>query len=146
MRWLVGIGKFMRPYLHNHSQEYQCEWTIPLNNCLLYWYFQQHQHCKNVLHNLRSLAWALIIVGPQATPQRAHALRLVQRYHLVGSSWLLVSLLNKCETLNSHKIVWKKIFSIFLSAYCFCTLNILLASSNAPLDADVSIWVPEKLY
>jgi hypothetical protein len=102
LRWLVGIGKFMRPYLHNNSQECQCEWTIQLNICLLYWYFQQHQHCKNVLHNIRSLAWALIIVGPQATPQRAHALRLVQRYHLVGSSWLLVSLLNKCETLNTH--------------------------------------------
>ena len=102
LRWLVGIGKFMRPYLHNHSREYQCEWTIQLNICLLYWYFQQHQHCKNVLHNIRSLAWALIIVGPQATPQRAHALRLVQRYHLVGSLWLLVSLPNKCETLNSH--------------------------------------------
>jgi hypothetical protein len=51
---------------------------------------------------MRSLAWALIIVGPQATPQRTHALRLVQKYHLAGSSWLLVSLFCKCETLNSH--------------------------------------------
>ena len=101
----VESSALMRPYLHNHSQEYQCEWTIQLNICLLYWYFQQHQClsiAKNVLHNIRSLAWALIIVGPQATLQRAHALRLVQKYHLVGSSWLLVSLLSKCETLNSH--------------------------------------------
>jgi hypothetical protein len=82
--WLFNVSHLLRkltnnPYLHNHSQEYQCEWTIQLNICLLYWYFQQHQHCKNVLHNIRSLAWALIIVGPQATPQRAHALRLVQK-------------------------------------------------------------------
>jgi hypothetical protein len=94
-----------RFYLHNHSQEYKCEWTIQLNICLLYWYFQRHQCLtitQNVLHNIRSLAWAPIFVGPQTTPQSTHALRLVQRFHPVGSSWLWVSFLNKCETSNSH--------------------------------------------
>ena len=47
-----------------------------------------------------------------------------------------------------YKIVWNKfnLFSIFLLAYFFCTLNILLAPPIAPLDADFSMWVPEKLY
>jgi len=76
-----------------------------LNICLLFWYFQQHQClsiAKNVPHNIRSSAWDPILVGPHATPQRAHALRLVHGYHSVGSSWLWVSLLNKCETSNSY--------------------------------------------
>jgi hypothetical protein len=85
----VESNALARPYLHNHSQEYKCEWTIQLNICLLHWYFQRDQCLsitQNALHNIRSLAWVPIFVGPQATPQRTHALRLVQRFHPVGSS------------------------------------------------------------
>jgi hypothetical protein len=30
---------------------------------------------RNALHNIHSLAWAHILMGPQATAQRAHVLR-----------------------------------------------------------------------
>ena len=39
-------------------------------------------------NDFSSLAWAPILVRLHATPQRAHALRLVQEYHPVGSFFL----------------------------------------------------------
>ena len=61
--------------------------------------FKHHNKCSTQ-HTLRSMG--SYSRGAHATPQRAHALRLFQVYHSVGSSWLWVSLLNKCETSNSY--------------------------------------------
>ena len=133
-----------------------------MNKCLFYWYFQQNQCInitKNVLHNIHSLAWAPMLVGHQATPQRAHALKLALGYHPVGSSWLWVSLLNKCETSNSYCRAMTRFdikpcgkisnyFHFFCQNVFFCTLKILLAPPSAPLDVEIWVTLPlaAKIY
>ena len=124
-----------------------------MNKCLFYWHFQQNQCLnitKNVLHNMRSLAWAPMLVGNHATAQRAHPLRLALGYNPVGLSWLWVGLLNKCETSNSYCRAMTRFgikpcgkisnyFQFFCQNIFFCTLKILSAPQNAP--PDVYIWV-----
>jgi hypothetical protein len=39
------------PYLHNHSQEQKCKWSIKLNMKLSYLYFQQNR-CLNIRKNM----------------------------------------------------------------------------------------------
>jgi hypothetical protein len=64
---------------------------------------------------------------------------------------LLVNLLSKWETLNSESRAMTRVGTKSCGTNSnyfqfFCTLNILLAPPNAPLDVDFSMWVPEKLY
>ena len=59
---------------------------------------------RNALHNIHSLAWSHILMGPQATAQRAHSLRrqwfqdIIQLVHREYGSVIH----NKCETSNSY--------------------------------------------